>query len=147
MKQKLLSAGAVPVRLKKDQWEFLILRAFNYWDFPKGIVAPGEDPWEGAIREVKEETGLSKFSTPWGKLYFETLPYGKGKVARYYLIKLEEDKTVALLPNPITGITEHHEYRWVKFQVAHNLVAPRIKAVIIWANKLINDSDPNYLIV
>lgn len=139
MKQNFLSAGAVPVRKKNGQWEFLLLRAFKYWDFPKGMVEPGEDPWDGAIREVEEETGLSKFSTPWGKLFFETQPYGKGKVARYYLIKVEEEKNVILIANPVTGIVEHHEHRWVNFEVAHNLVVPRIQEVITWANKLIND--------
>lgn len=139
MKQNFLSAGAVPVRKKNGQWEFLLLRAFKYWDFPKGMVEPGEDPWDGAIREVEEETGLSKFSTPWGKLFFETQPYGKGKVARYYLIKVEDDKNVVLVANPVTGIIEHHEHRWVNFEVAHNLVVPRIQEVITWANRLIND--------
>ncbi len=139
MKQNFLSAGAVPVRKKNGQWEFLLLRAFKYWDFPKGMVEPGEDPWDGAIREVEEETGLSKFSTPWGKLFFETQPYGKGKVARYYLIKVEEEKNVVLIASPVTGIVEHHEHRWVNFEVAHNLVVPRIQEVITWANKLIND--------
>lgn len=139
MKQNFLSAGAVPVRKKNGQWEFLILRAFKYWDFPKGMVEQGEDPWDGAIREVEEETGLSKFSTPWGKLFFETLPYGKGKVARYYLIKVEDEKNVVFMPNPITGIVEHHEHRWVTFETAHSLVVPRIQEVITWANRLIND--------
>jgi 8-oxo-dGTP pyrophosphatase MutT (NUDIX family) len=139
MKSTFLSAGAVPVRNKNGTWEFLLLRAFKYWDFPKGMVEPGEDPWDGALREIEEETGLSKFSTPWGKLYIETPPYGKGKVARYYVVKVEGDKEIVFHPNPITGIVEHHEHRWVKFQVAHKMVVPRIQTVIEWANKLINE--------
>ena len=139
MKSTFLSAGAVPVRYKNGTWEFLLLRAFKYWDFPKGMVEPGEDPWDGALREIEEETGLSKFTTPWGRLYNETAPYGKGKIARYYVVKVEEDKEIVFHPNPFTGIVEHHEHRWVKFEVAHKMVVPRIQTVIEWANKLVNE--------
>ena len=30
----------------------------DYWDIPGGFLAPDEHPEEGAIREVREETGL-----------------------------------------------------------------------------------------
>lgn len=137
MKMKTLSAGAVPVRFKDGEWEYLLLRSFKYWDFPKGMVEEKEDPWLAAIREVQEETGLSKFTTPFGFDFFETQPYGKGKVARYYIIKIEEDKEVTFLPNPITGIVEHHEYRWVKFNKAFKMLVPRVQAVLSWANNMI----------
>ena len=35
-----LSAGVVVVRETSDGWRFLLLRAFNHWDFPKGMVEP-----------------------------------------------------------------------------------------------------------
>lgn len=136
MKQTSLSAGAVPVRFKNNKWEFLILRAFKYWDFPKGMVEENEDPWNGALREVEEETGLSKLSTPWGKVFFETEPYGKGKVARYYLVKLEEDKNVMISANPLTGIIEHHEFRWCTYKEARELLVPRVQKALDWANSL-----------
>lgn len=136
MKQ-ILSAGAVPVRHKNGKWEFLILRAYKYWDFPKGVVEPEEDPWTGAIREITEETGLTKLAAPWGKIYSETRPYGKGKTARYYLVKVEEDKDIVFLPNPITGIIEHHEYRWLSYEDARVLLVPRTAAILDWANQLI----------
>ena len=138
MKQ-VLSAGAVPVRLKQGKWEFLILRAYKYWDFPKGVVEPDEDPWDGAIREIAEETGLTKLSAPWGKIYAETEPYGKGKTARHYLVKVEEDKEIVLLPNPITGVIEHHEHRWLTYEEAKSLLVPRTKAILDWANRAIID--------
>lgn len=133
MKQETLSAGAVPVTLVDGEWKFLILRAFNYWDFPKGMVEVDEDPWQAAIREVEEETGLSKFTTPIGQLFIETEPYGKGKVARYYLIQMKTPGKIRLEANPLTGIIEHHEYRWVTFEEARALFVPRLRAVIDWA--------------
>lgn len=29
-----------------------------HWDFPGGKLEPGEDPFEGIVREIKEETNL-----------------------------------------------------------------------------------------
>ncbi|OGF21577.1 hypothetical protein A2Y83_01300 [Candidatus Falkowbacteria bacterium RBG_13_39_14] len=31
---------------------------YNFWALPGGGLEKGETPWEGVIREVKEETGL-----------------------------------------------------------------------------------------
>lgn len=138
MKQTSLSSGAVPVRIKDNSVEFLLLRAFKYWDFPKGMVEAGEDPWKAAIREVEEETGLSKLSTPWGNDFFETRPYGKGKVARYYLVRTDEDKEITFVPNPITGIVEHHEHRWLTYDKARVLLVPRVQEVLDWAQSLIS---------
>ena len=137
MKKTSLSSGAVPVRFKNNKWEFLILRAFSYWDFPKGMVEKDEDPWAGALRELEEETGLSSLSTPWGKDFFETEPYGKGKVARYYLVRSDEDKDILLIANPFTGIIEHHEFRWLSYDNAKDLLVPRVQEVLEWANKKI----------
>ena len=39
-----LSAGVVVVRATEPGWRFLLLRAFNHWDFPKGMVENGEEP-------------------------------------------------------------------------------------------------------
>ena len=36
---------------------YLLLRVFNYWDFPKGEVEAGEDALRAAVPEVKEELG------------------------------------------------------------------------------------------
>ncbi|WVZ79307.1 hypothetical protein U9M48_026903 [Paspalum notatum var. saurae] len=35
-----------------------VLRGLGVWKFPTGIVEPGEDIYAGAVREVKEETGI-----------------------------------------------------------------------------------------
>ena len=86
----------------------LVLRVFNYWDFPKGEVEPGEQPFEAAIREVKEETSLADLVLRWGHGYVETAPYGRGKIARYYLAESNKD-TVFLPANRELSHPEHHE--------------------------------------
>lgn len=116
----------------------MLLRAFSYWDFPKGMVEADEDPFKAALREVEEETGLTLLQSTWGKSFFETKPYGKGKVARYYIVEVMEDKEIKLIPNPITGIIEHHEYRWVDLEAAHDMLVPRVQEALSWAKKIIN---------
>ena len=138
MMQSTLSAGAVPFRYKNQKVEFLLLRAFKYWDFPKGTVGRNEDPFEAALRELKEETGLEPAAHPYGKVFFETKPYGKGKVARYYIAEISADaQEVVFLPNPESGIIEHHEYRWVEYEGARNLLVPRVQEVLDWANSFL----------
>ncbi len=67
MAERILSAGVVVVRQFDDGWRVLLLRAYNYWDFPKGIVEPGEDPLTTARREVREETGYRGSRVPLGR--------------------------------------------------------------------------------
>ena len=85
MADRILSAGVVVVRRVDDEWRVLLLRVYNYWDFPKGIVEPGEYPLTTARREVREETGIEDLEFRWGEEFIETEPYAKNKVARYYL--------------------------------------------------------------
>ena len=136
MGHKILSAGVVVVRREGDVWHFLLLRAFSYWDFPKGIVDPGEDPLEAACREVEEETNLKDLVFSWGHDYQETPPYGQGKIARYYVAETRQD-TIILPVSPELGRPEHHEYRWVNYQKARGLLVPRVTRILDWAYAVI----------
>lgn len=138
MKQNELSTGIIPVRRSSHKIEYLILRCYNYWDFPKGNLEKNEDPLTGAIRELEEETGISQVDFTWGKDFIETAPYGKGKIARYYMAEVKDDFAIKLLPNPVTGIIEHHEYRWLSHQQAKKLLVPRVQIVLDWAHQQIN---------
>ncbi len=134
MKQKILSAGVVIVRGGHDDC-YLLLRSYHYWDFPKGHVEAGEAPLAAACREVREETSLSELDFRWGFTFRETPPYAQGKVARYYVAQTQTD-TVELLVNPETGFPEHHEFRWVNFENARTLAAPRLGPILDWAHDL-----------
>lgn len=136
-----LSAGVVVLRDTQGGHRFLLLRAYSYWDFPKGAVEPGETPLQAAIREVQEETGLHDLEFQWGEAYRETEPYNRGKVARYYLASTREEK-VTLVANPETGIHEHIEYRWVNYTQALKIVTPRVKLILDWGNTLASVQRP-----
>jgi 8-oxo-dGTP pyrophosphatase MutT (NUDIX family) len=134
MPDRILSAGVVVVRRVDDGWRVLLLRVYNYWDCPKGVVEPGEDPLATARREVREETGIDDLEFRWGDQYIETPPYSKNKVARYYVA--ETRTTDVNLPvNPQLGTAEHHEYRWLTFDAAAGLTVDRVRAVLGWASQ------------
>jgi 8-oxo-dGTP pyrophosphatase MutT (NUDIX family) len=91
--EQRLSCGIVLARHADTGWMTLLLRAFHHWDFPKGIREAGEEPMQAAIREVAEETGITELSFDWGDRFFETGPYSRGKVARYFIaVTSEEDR-------------------------------------------------------
>ena len=130
------SAGVVVVHVAGEAVQYLLLRAYKNWDFPKGLVEPGEQPLDAAVREVKEETTLVNLAFDWGKDYMDTGPYNKGKISRYYLAR--SDVTEVHLPiNPELGFPEHQEARWVEFETALNMVSPRLKPVMHWAGDII----------
>jgi bis(5'-nucleosidyl)-tetraphosphatase len=132
MAERILSAGVVVVSRTDDVWRVLLLRVYNYWDFPKGVVEPDEDPLTAARREVREETTLDELDFHWGEDYFETAPYSGNKVARYYLAGSENPR-VELPVSPELGRPEHHEFRWLTFEDAVKLTVPRINDVLAWA--------------
>jgi bis(5'-nucleosidyl)-tetraphosphatase len=136
------SAGIVPVRIEHGAPLLLLLRCYGYWDFPKGEVEPGEDPRQTALRELGEETGLGAPRFRWGHVYVETEPYGRGKIARYYLAAAP-DGDVSLPVSPELGRPEHHEYRWVTPDEAETLLNPRLQRVLHWAMATISEKAPH----
>jgi 8-oxo-dGTP pyrophosphatase MutT (NUDIX family) len=137
MKAKILSAGVVILHWCQDHYQYLLLRAYNYWDFPKGMVESGETPLKAAVREVNEETCITDLNFRWGPIYRETPPYNHGrKVARYYIA--ETSNTQIYLPvNPQLGRPEHNDYRWVTRDDAWTMLTPRVQAILEWTDVII----------
>ena len=119
--------------------EYLLLRAYKNWDFPKGLVEPGEQPLDAALREVREETTLTNLAFDWGTEFIDTGPYNKGKISRYYIARSLETR-VHLPINPELGFPEHQEARWVGFDTALSMVSPRLLPVMQWASATIGAS-------
>jgi 8-oxo-dGTP pyrophosphatase MutT (NUDIX family) len=133
-----LSAGVVVVNGAGPQRQVLLLRAYKNWDFPKGLVEAGEEAFDAAQREVREETTLQHLDFDWGRIFVETGPYNKGKIARYYIARSEE-REVRLLVNPQIGVPEHHEARWVSYPQAMLMVSSRLIPVVQWARATTQD--------
>jgi bis(5'-nucleosidyl)-tetraphosphatase len=57
------SYGIIPLRKERGKWQVLLLKhGKGHWAFPKGHPEIGEDPEQTAVRELKEEAGLSILS-------------------------------------------------------------------------------------
>lgn len=130
------SFGIIPIAFADGRApEFLILRAYDKWDFPKGGAEPGETPLEAARRELAEETGILEFTLSWGEVSMATQPYAGGKVAAYYPARVRK-QALTLPVNPELGHPEHHEYRWVPYEVARALLPPRLTPILEWARRV-----------
>lgn len=130
------SAGVVVVRRENSGRRLLVLRAWRNWDFPKGMVEPNETPLAAAIRETAEEASITDLDFRWGEAFCETAHYGQGKVARYYLAETVQEN-ITLPISPELGHPEHHEWRWVNFDEAEELLPPRLQPILAWARKLL----------
>ena len=128
------AAGAVVFRRTGRGVRLLLLRAYKTWDFPKGMIEAGESELDAAKRETAEETGLADLDFPFGDAHQDTLPYAGGKVARYFLAETEETD-IELPVSPELGRPEHHEWRWVSYEEAEELLPPRLAIILDWARR------------
>ena len=134
MTPRKLAAGAVVFRRTDRGVRLLVLRAYKNWDFPKGMVEPGESDLDAAKRECAEETGLADLDFPLGDAHKDTLAYAGGKVARYFLAQTAQ-AAITLPVSPELGRPEHHEWRWVSLEEAEDLLPPRLAIVLEWVRQ------------
>ena len=59
--EERISAGGVAFRNENGSVEIAIIQTFKEgrWQLPKGLIDPGETPEQAAIREVREEAGIT----------------------------------------------------------------------------------------
>lgn len=86
----IYAAGAICWREEKGRLLVAVIHRarYNDWGWPKGKVDPGETLPETAVREIKEETGLSiKLGVKLGEQNYK-LSNGKDKVVHYWAAKV-----------------------------------------------------------
>jgi len=132
------AAGAVVFRRTERGVRLLVLRAAASWDFPNGLVRPGEDELAAAQREVRAETGLGDLDFPFGSAHMDTLPTAGGKVSSYYLAETEAADIVLTRS---AGRPAHDEWRWVSFDEAEDVLPPRLALVLDWARATLEERD------
>jgi len=97
------AAGGI---VRNEKGEVLFIYRRGVWDLPKGKIEPGEPPERAALREVKEECGLSRLQNrgyflPTYHLFKEG-GRRKMKITHWFLMRASSDEI--LRPQGLEGI-------------------------------------------
>ena len=110
------SAGIVLFRSISNENEFLLLNyPQGHWDFIKGKMEQNETPHETALRETKEETGISniEFIDDFEELVEYDFRFNNENIHKkviFFLAKTNEKK--------ITLSHEHNDFVWLEYNDA-----------------------------
>jgi bis(5'-nucleosidyl)-tetraphosphatase len=120
------SAGIIPFAQNKGKRKYLLLLSgltkSELWEFPKGLIEPGETSKDAAIREFMEETGIAKvrlipgfkkvlkyFYRREGALIGKTVTYFLGRIAYGRIVLSAESKEYAWLAPEEAAQKIHHK--------------------------------------
>ena len=108
--------------VKNEKGEMLSIFRLGKWDLPKGKLAVNETPEEAAIREVKEETGLSELRITGSMPSTFHIYTRKGKqiLKQTWWFKMEANSAQSLVPQTEEEISE---VRWVSMMDLGNVLA------------------------
>jgi len=110
------SAGIILFRKEDSKILFLLLHyPSGHWDFVKGKIEDGESTHETAIREAKEETGITDITfsenfEEWIKYDFQ---YQGEMIHKKVVFFLAETKTKEVLISH-----EHLDYTWMDYNTS-----------------------------
>ena len=133
------SAGIVLFRKEESKILFLLLHyPSGHWDFVKGKMEKGETTHQTAIREAKEETGITDITfvenfEEWIKYNFK---YQGELVQKKVVFFLAETKT-----KEITISHEHSGYTWLDYNESmEKTTFDNAKTVLTKAQKILSDT-------
>ncbi|MGQ9479037.1 MAG: bis(5'-nucleosyl)-tetraphosphatase [Thermoproteota archaeon] len=115
-REKEKSAGFIIFRRDEDGIRYLFLKVDDRLDFPKGLMEEGEDELSAALRELREESGISRV---------RVIP-GFRKVLNYYYRRsggvLVSKKLVVFLgealESKVSVSWEHTGFEWLSLEDA-----------------------------
>lgn len=140
------SAGFVVYHLLPNgTHEYLLLDYGRHWDFAKGHVEKGEDDLAAAIRELREETGISDVKPLAGfqhevRYFFRDRKKGLiQKTVAFFLGKTEAGGTDVVISH------EHEGFAFLPFEAAiKRITFPTAKQILRHAEEALspNRADP-----
>ncbi len=121
------SAGGVLVRRMRGRWWLAAIRPQGkpegVWALPKGLVDPGEQPAEAALREVHEETGCDgALEGKLGDVRYVYTWSGERifKIVSFYLLRWRRGRLGVIEPAMRREVAEA---RWLPLDEAPRLLA------------------------
>ncbi len=119
-----------PVRRTNEDWEYLMLKRVDnrggFWQGVTGAPEDGESLYEGAKRELFEETGYRplnltqtdiSYIIPMEDRWLDIYPKGTKEIPEYLFFAMIEHPG----PPKIDPI-EHNAWKWCSYEVAMNLL-------------------------
>ncbi|MEC0126546.1 NUDIX hydrolase [Paenibacillus pabuli] len=130
--------GVAVILLKKnlDQYHVLMLKRasrmlHNEWCYIGGGIEMGEKAWEAALREIREETGIT-----------EVRLYSANQFEQYYSPMEDYTYTAPVFvgyvdeSQPVQLNHEHSDYQWMTFDEAkENAALPGIDHILDFVEK------------
>lgn len=122
-----ISYGVVPFYKDGNEWKVLVVHQISYrgddfWILPKGHAEAGETPVQAAVRELKEETGVTQVALDEDEKFSISYSFTHDgtrikKEVVYFFGVCDSDFT------QITQPEEIKEIRWVVLDEAQKLLS------------------------
>lgn len=121
-----ISAGIIIYRKTQEGFKFLLLyHGGGYWNFPKGKIEAEEKSFQTALREIREETGLTRndliidhyFKVSERFSFWRGRGKEKAKVFKIVIFYLAETR------KSVVRLLEYHDgYAWFTYKEAVKIV-------------------------
>jgi 8-oxo-dGTP pyrophosphatase MutT (NUDIX family) len=133
------AAGIAVVKKFDNEWKILGLKSAKpkhngMFDLTKGMIDSGESPFEAAVRETYEESGIppKDLNFEWGRV---SKPCAKVTV---YIASTKSEPFITA--NPKTGNIEHTEAKWMTIDEFEDQCIGYLRPVAVWVRDIVNKS-------